>query len=87
MTKEEVMERFKQVCLEDHKLRVELNALGESEEDLDEADRIQDSMLDASEEQDWYSISLGFFKALGLSNEDCHSAAIEARYTYHYWCE
>ena len=43
------------------------------------------SKIDPSEEQDWYSLSLGFFAALGLKNAACHRLALYARYTCHYW--
>jgi hypothetical protein len=83
ISNESAMEQFKQVCLEEYKLRLLFVGTGNNDE---EADRVQKQMLDASEEQDWFSLSLGFFKALGLSCEDCHDLAIQARYTHHYWC-
>jgi hypothetical protein len=83
ITHEAAMEQFKQLCLEEATKR----KLFDAATDDDEADRIQDQMLDASEEQDWFSLSLGFFRALGVSCEDCHTLACEARYTHHYWCD
>lgn len=54
--------------------------------------------IDVSEEQDWFSISLGFFIALGVIEStfaddeaeqtqylDAHALACICRYTYHYW--
>lgn len=43
------------------------------------------SKIDESEEQDWFSLSLGFFAALGLNTTACHRLAVYARYTCHYW--
>ncbi len=45
-----------------------------------------DDKFDSSDEQDWFSLSLGFFAALGFTAEDSHELALLARYTYHYWC-
>lgn len=42
--------------------------------------------IDPDEGQDWYSLSLGWALAKGLSPDDAHSFAIEVRYTHHYWC-
>lgn len=54
--------------------------------------------IDPSEEQDWYSLSMGFFIAKGITGdsvsdendrEDFYDVAIlscACRYTYHYWC-
>jgi hypothetical protein len=51
------------------------------------ADRTKEgtSKLDKEEEQDWYSLSLGFFAALGLTNAACYRLALHARYDLHYW--
>ena len=35
---------------------------------LAERSASEDDKFDASEEQDWFSLSLGFFAALGLTN-------------------
>lgn len=43
------------------------------------------SKIDPSEEQDWYSLSLGFFAALGLGNAACHRLALHACYDMQYW--
>ena len=45
----------------------------------------KNSKLDPSGEQDWYSLSLGFFKAMGASNSTAHDLALIARYTHKYW--
>ena len=45
----------------------------------------EEDKFDADEEQDWYSLSLGFFAALGFNSEAAHKMALDARYTYHYW--
>lgn len=50
------------------------------------AEADEDNKLDASEEQDWFSLSLGFFAALGFEAEDCHELALVARYDNQYWC-
>lgn len=52
---------------------------------LAERSASKDEKFDASEEQDWFSLSLGFFAALGLSSESANKLAREARYTHHYW--
>lgn len=44
-----------------------------------------DKKFDADEEQDWTSLSLGFFAALGLSAEHAHDLARHARYDLQYW--
>lgn len=44
-----------------------------------------DKKFDAAEEQDWMSLSLGFFAALGLSSEHAHELAVHARYDLQYW--
>ena len=41
--------------------------------------------LDPNQEQDWYALSLGFFKAMGASNPDAHDLAVRARYRHKYW--
>lgn len=43
--------------------------------------------FDRHEEQDWYSLSLGFFAALGHNAYDAHAMALEVRYTKEYWSE
>lgn len=52
---------------------------------LAERSASKDEKFDASEEQDWFSLSLGFFAALGLNSESANKLAREARYTHHYW--
>lgn len=37
------------------------------------------------DELDWYSLSIGFFTALGLSKEIVTDLALDARYTHGYW--
>lgn len=44
-----------------------------------------ESRIDASREQDWFSLSLGFFRACGLDVNQCHTVAIWARYDMQYW--
>lgn len=41
--------------------------------------------IDPSGEQDWFSLSLGFFAALGLTDDEAHEAAMHVRYDKHYW--
>lgn len=41
--------------------------------------------LDQDENQDWMSLSLGFFKALGIENTRCWTLALKARYAFEYW--
>jgi hypothetical protein len=69
------------------KNKKEINAL-QAFEDWCAKDRTTKgkSKLDKEEEQDWYSLSLGFFAAFGLSNAACHRLALHARYDLHYWC-
>ena len=45
----------------------------------------EEDRLDYNDEQDWTSLSLGFFKALGIDSDTCHDLARIARYEYHYW--
>lgn len=42
--------------------------------------------IDERSELDWYALSLGYFAALGFSDDECHDLAIKSRYTYEYWC-
>lgn len=71
MTNDQAMAKFKSFCENDRK---------------NKRDGTVGSKIDESDEQDWFSLSLGFFAALGLSNIRCHNLAIKARYTHHYWC-
>lgn len=41
--------------------------------------------IDPNEEYDWYSLSLGFFLALGANVEDASKWCIEVRYDHRYW--
>ena len=41
--------------------------------------------IDPTSELDWYSLSIGFFMALGLDSARAGDYANEARYTYGYW--
>lgn len=43
------------------------------------------SDIDPAGEQDWYSMSLGFFVACGLSIEEATRCADEVRYVHEYW--
>ncbi len=45
----------------------------------------EDDKLDPPGEQDWYSLSLGFFSALGLAPLSAHHVACHARYRLEYW--
>jgi len=55
------------------------------EKDKKSDDKQNCSKIDPSDEQDWFSLSLGFFAALGLSNSACHRLALHARYDLQYW--
>ena len=41
--------------------------------------------VDPGGEQDWFSLSLGWALAKGLSPEDAHRFSIYVRYEKHYW--
>ena len=43
--------------------------------------------IDPEEGLDWFSVSVGYFLALGLSPSDAIDLAIHARYDKHYWNE
>lgn len=43
--------------------------------------------IDPAGDHDWFDISLGFFAALGLSADVCHTLACAARYDHKYWPE
>lgn len=45
-----------------------------------------DKKIDPSEEQDWYSLSLGYFLGKGLSLDEAHSLSLYVRYDEKYWC-
>jgi hypothetical protein len=83
ISREEAMDRFKQVCLEEHKNRALFNAVGD---DDDEADRIMDMSLDVDNDEDWHSLGLGFFKALGFPSNVCHELSREAVQVHNHWC-
>lgn len=56
---------------------------------LVDADRLEtddDEKIDPGEEQDWYSLTLGFFLAKGLTAREAHELSIYVRYTLQYWC-
>lgn len=38
-------------------------------------------------EEDWHSLSIGFFVALGANEDQAYNLAREARYTHEYWIE
>lgn len=42
--------------------------------------------LDPEKEQDWFSLSLGYFIAKGLTIDQAHDASLMSRYTFGYWC-
>lgn len=65
LTAEELLERFRRFCLQDHGGGA--------------------SQLDPREELDWRDLSLGFFKALGASDDLAWELATAARYVHHYW--
>lgn len=79
MTKDEAMEKFRQFCITQEKNAAIDRASMEDE------DYVPIS-IDPDQEEDWTSLSLGFFAALGFSASDCTKMALEARYTHHYWC-
>lgn len=70
----EALEKFKSFCL---------TQIPVDEDDPRRTD--DEGLIDGSGEQDWFSLSLGFFAALGLHPSACHTLAIRARYTHHYW--
>lgn len=41
---------------------------------------------DVFPDEDWNSLSIGFFAALGADVETCYELATEARYKFQYWC-
>jgi hypothetical protein len=41
--------------------------------------------VDPPDEEDWYSLSLGFFIGKGTGIEKAHDLSRLVRYTYHYW--
>lgn len=43
--------------------------------------------IDSSEEQDWFSLSLGWAIAKGLTPDAAWDFAIFVRYEKHYFCE
>lgn len=78
-----VMLQFRQLCINEDQLRRTLSSL---DEDIDGPfSDCEALMLDASEEQDWMSLSLGFFAAHGIIGLRAHTLALYARYTCHYW--
>ena len=42
--------------------------------------------IDPGDEEDWHSLSIGYFAALGFDNDDCWELATTSRYKYEYWC-
>ena len=42
--------------------------------------------IDPNEEEDWHSLSIGFFIAKGASPKEARKLALEARYRHEYWC-
>lgn len=45
----------------------------------------EEEQIDPDGEMDWHDMSIGFFKALGLSNEDAWDLAREVRYDHEYY--
>ena len=43
--------------------------------------------IDESDSQDWFSLSLGWVIAKGVSPDDAHNFAIHVRYNLHYFTE
>jgi len=43
--------------------------------------------IDEDSQQDWYSLSLGFFLACGATPQQAHELSIEVRYKHKYWCD
>jgi hypothetical protein len=41
--------------------------------------------IDPGDEQDWFSLTLGFFLAKGLTAEEAHDLSRHVRYQLHYW--
>lgn len=41
--------------------------------------------IDPDNEEDWYSLSIGYFLAKGLSVKESRITASKVRYTFHYW--
>ena len=41
--------------------------------------------IDPDDEQDWFSLTLGFFLAKGLSAEEAHDLSRYVRYKLQYW--
>jgi hypothetical protein len=41
--------------------------------------------IDPGQEQDWFSLSLGYFIAKGIEPKRAHTLAIHARYNLLYW--
>lgn len=77
MNDQEAMDKFEAFCRADQALRDAYDIESEDEATMP---------IDASEEQDWYSLSLGFFVAIGCSNAQAHKLACAARYDHQYWC-
>ena len=41
--------------------------------------------IDPGDEQDWFSLTLGFFLAKGVAAEEAHDLSRYVRYTLGYW--
>jgi hypothetical protein len=52
----------------------------------DHAQTNDEKKIDPSEEQDWFSLSLGYFLGKGLPVDEAHSLSLYVRYDQHYWC-
>lgn len=52
----------------------------------DHAETDEDKKIDAAESQDWFSLSLGYFLAKGLSVDEAHELSSYVRYDQKYWC-
>lgn len=46
---------------------------------------LKDKEIDPQGAQDWFSLSLGYFIALGINPNKAHELSMTARYTHHYW--
>lgn len=64
----------------------ELTALDAFRQDCCTPERREALAKDASgDEQDWFSLSIGYFVAKGLAPAQAHRLALHARYKLQYW--
>lgn len=81
MTDEEALERFKQVCCEEYRLRgIALSLDGTPKWHDAEA-----KCIDVLDELDWKDLSIGFFIGIGCTPSKSRELARIARYTHEYW--